>query len=264
MIKNASYIFFSIILILSCEDVAPTQDNPLDPGNEDYIEPAITFVGDIANGDTIYSESITLGWDGNELVTEYRYKLDDFAWANWSSETFATLDYLDEGQHNISIQSRYLSGDTSAIIDLDFIVDAVDGPSLMFFPRRHITSQNETIIFKILAEEVSALMAAEIHIDFDPSKIEIISISQGIFFQNGQESIFNYDINSGYIEILTSLLNSDISYVNGTGELAQIEVRILANAGETTLSFSGSEDFRGPDNNIIFISEKVNGLIISQ
>ena len=44
MIKKFSYIFFPIILVLSCEDVAPTQDNPLDPGNEDYVEPTITFV----------------------------------------------------------------------------------------------------------------------------------------------------------------------------------------------------------------------------
>ena len=62
-------------------------------------------------------------------------------------------------------------------------MDAVDGPSLMFFPRRHIVSQGDTVIFKILAEEVNSLMAAEIHIDFDPSKIEIISISQGSFFK---------------------------------------------------------------------------------
>ena len=260
MIKKFSYIFLPIILVLSCEDVAPTQDNPLDPGNEDYVEPTITFVGDISNGDTIYSESITLGWDGNELVTEYRYKLDEFPWADWSSENFATLDYLDEGQHNISIQSRYLSGDTSAIIDLDFIVDAVDGPSLMFFPRRQITTQGETVIFKILAEEVSALMAAEIHIDFDPSKIEIISISQGSFFQNGQESIFSYDINDGSIEILTSLLNGEIPYVNGTGELAQIEVKTISD-GLITLSFSPYNNFRNPQNENINISNAVNGLV---
>lgn len=263
MIKKFSYIFFLIILVLSCEDVAPTQDNPLDPGNEDYVEPTITFVGDISNGDTIYSESITLGWEGNELVTEYRYKLDEFPWVEWSNENFATLDYLDEGQHNISIQSRYLSGDTSAIIDLDFIVDAVDGPSLMFFPRRHITTQGETVIFKILAEEVSALMAAEIHIDFDVSKIEIISISQGSFFQNGQESIFSHDINDGSIEILTSLLNSDFPYVNGTGELASIEIRSLV-SGETNLLFEGVNAFRDENNNTIAILEIINGTIDSQ
>ena len=260
MIKKFSYIFFPIILVLSCEDVAPTQDNPLDPGNEDYVEPTITFVGDISNGDTIYSESITLGWDGNELVTEYRYKLDEFPWADWSSENFATLDYLDEGQHNISIQSRYLSGDTSAVINLSFIVDAVDGPSLMFFPRRHIVSQGDTVIFKILAEEVNSLMAAEIHIDFDPSKIEIISISQGSFFQNSQESIFNYEINNGSIGVLTSLLNSESLSVNGTGNLIQFVVKILQ-SDSSYISFIGNNVLRDPNNNDITINEKINGKI---
>ena len=137
-------------------------------------------------------------------------------------------------------------------------MDAVDGPSLMF-SKKHIVSQGDTVIFKILAEEVSSLMAAEIHIDFDPSKIEIISISQGSFFQNSQESIFNYVINNGSIGVLTSLLNSESLSVNGTGNLIQFVVKILQ-SDSSYISFIGNNVLRS-NNNDITINEKINGKI---
>ena len=40
-------LFVYILLfffILNCDDVVPIQDNPLDPGNEDYVEPTIAFL----------------------------------------------------------------------------------------------------------------------------------------------------------------------------------------------------------------------------
>ena len=157
-------LFLFILLFFSCEDVTPVQDNPLDPGNEDYVEPTIAFVSELNDGDIISTETLSLAWQGNELVTEYRYKLDNFSWTDWFEDASATLEYLDEGEHIISIQSRYLSGDTSAIASLSFVVDAVEGPALMFYPRRHVTTQGTTITFQVLAEEVTALMAAEIFI----------------------------------------------------------------------------------------------------
>lgn len=263
MIKNFLFTFISIILVLSCENVVPTQDNPLDPGNEDYVEPTIAFASELSDGDIISTETLSIAWEGNQLVTEYRYKLDSFSWTDWFEDASVTLDYLDEGEHTISIQSRYLSGDTSAIASLSFVVDAVGGPALMFYPRRQITTQGSTVTFQVMAEEVSALMAAEIHLEFDPSKIEIVSVTQGTLFQNGQESIFNCDINVGSIEILTSLLNSDIPYVNGTGELASIEIRSLG-SGETNLLFEGVNTFRDESNNTIAILEIINGKVFSQ
>ena len=253
-------LFLFILFFLSCEDVTPVQDNPLDPGNEDYVEPTIAFVSELNNGDIISAETLSLAWQGNELVTEYRYKLDSFPWTDWFEDASATLEYLDEGEHTISIQSRYLSGDTSAIASLSFVVDAVEGPALMFYPRRHIIAQGSTVTFYVLAEEVTALMAAEIHLEFDPSKLEIVSVSQGSLFQNGQESIFSYEIGSGSIEILTTLLSSSSPSVSGTGDLIQIEVKSLQ-SGSASISFNGSDVFRDPDNNDITIIEKINGRV---
>ena len=219
-------ISISSLLIFSCESIDPIRDNPLDDEGDNYVAPVVVLLSDVAEGDTLYSSSIEFMWEGNELVTEYRYQYDTFTWSDWSGNTSAILEYLDEGEHALSIQSRYLTGDTSEIANLNFIVDAVQGPSLMFYPRRQLVNMNETVTFLIMAEEVTNLMAAEIQLEYDPSLLEIISVEQGSIFMNGQNSMFLYEINntSGTIEINTTQLDGTNPAVSGTSDLALIEV----------------------------------------
>ena len=264
MITRLPYLVFIILLFLSCEDTVPIRDNPLDEDGGEYIPPIISLK-DISDGDTLYSESIEFIWEGNELVAEFRYKLDSFSWTDWNESSSATLSYLDEGDHQLSVQSRYLNGDTSNVVSVSFVVDAVAGPSLMFYPRRHFAQAGETVTFQIMAEEVTNLMMSEIHLEYDPSVLEIMSISQGNFFQNGQNSIFLYEINTeaGAVQINTTLLDSDSPFVNGTGDLAEIQVRLLQSSS-ATVSFNGSDAFIGPENNDITILEKINGIVVVQ
>ena len=254
----------SLLFVLSCEDTTPTRDNPLDEEGGDYIAPIIGLL-DIVDGDILYTEAIEFTWEGNELVTEFRYKYDSFDWTEWSESNSATLSYLDEGDHQLAVQSRYLNGDTSDVASVSFMVDAVAGPALMFYPRRHFAQAGETVTFQILAEEVTDLMMSEIHLEYDPSMLEIISVSQGSFFQNGQNSIFLYEVNTevGAVQINTTLLDGDSPAVSGTGDLAEIQVKLLQ-AGSATLSFNGSDAFIGPENNDITILEKINGLVVTE
>ena len=184
-------------------------------------------------------------------------------WMEWNENTTLTLSYLDEGDHQLSVQSRYLNGDTSDVVNVSFVVDAVGGPALMFYPRKHFANQNETVTFQIMAEEVTNLMMSEIHLEYNPSMLEIMSISQGSFFQNGQNSIFLYEINNeaGAIQINTTLLDGDAPSVSGTGDLASIQVKLLQ-TGTAAVSFNGNDAFIDPDNNNISILEKINGLVV--
>ena len=253
-----------LLFVFSCEDTVPIRDNPLDDEGGDYVAPTISLM-DIVDGDTLYSESIEFIWEGNELVAEFRYKLDSFLWTDWNENTSTILSYLDDGFHQLSVQSRYLNGDTSSIESITFIIDAVDGPALMFYPRRHFAQAGETVTFQVMAEEVTNLMMSEIHLEYDPSMLEIMSISQGSFFQNGQNSIFLYEINSeaGAVQLNTTLLDADTPSVGGTGDLASIQVKLLQ-AGSATISFNGSDAFIGPENNDITILEKINGMVVTE
>ena len=260
------YIFYiiSFLLFFSCEDVTAVRENPLDEDGGDYEKPIIDFL-DIADGDILFSETIQINLSGNELVSEYRYKIDSYDWIDWSEEGFITLNYLDEGNHQLSVQSRYLNGDISDVASISFIVDAISGPALMFYPRRHFAQEGETVTFQILAEEVTDLMMSEIHLEYDPTMLEIMSVSQGSFFQNGQNSIFLNEINSegGFIQINTALLDGDSPSVSGTGDLAEIQVKLLQ-SGSAAVSFNGDDTFINSENNSITILEKISGLVVEE
>ena len=253
-----------LLFAFNCEDTVPVRDNPLDDEGTDYVAPTISLM-DINDGDTLYSETYEFTWEGNELVADFRYKLESFEWSDWNESPSATISYLDEGDHQLSVQSRYPNGDTSDVASVSFVVDAVAGPSLMFYPRRHFADQNEAVTFQIIAEEVTNLMMSEINLDYDPSMLDIISITQGSFFQNGQNSIFLYDINneSGTVQINTTLLDGDSPSVSGTGDLAYIQIRLLQ-SNFATIRFNGDDAFIDFNNNDIVINEMINGVVITE
>jgi hypothetical protein len=260
------YILYiiSFLLFFSCEDATAVRENPLDEEGGDYIIPIIDL-SDITEGDTLFSETIQFNLSGNELVSEYRYKYDSYGWVDWNEEGSITLNYLDEGDHDLSVQSRYLNGDTSEISRVNFVIDAVDGPSLMFLPRRNFAELGEIVIFQILAEEVLNLMLTEIHLEYDPTLLEIISVSQGSFFQNGQNSLFIHEINSedGFIQINTALLDGDSPSVSGTGDLASIEVKFLQSQ-DAMIQFASENTFLDRENDYILINSKIDGIILSK
>ena len=270
---NSVYSFcisinFIFILSLSCsEPESLVLDNDWDSENPDYIPPQVNIIYTepaIDDQGFIYDNNITLAWEGNAQDMQYRYRSNNSAWTPWDSVKIINLDFLDEGEFEFIVQGKYLSG---AVVEnpdtLNFKVNAVEGPALIFYPRREFVEQNEIVNFQILGEEVVNLMSAEISLSFDPSSLQVESINQGDFFQSGQESIFSYDINynEGTIVILTSIINNDSPSVFGTGELFNIDFKLIQPT-ITEVTFINDCIFRDPDNNNINILEKINGLVV--
>ena len=263
MIKRLFIIF--ILLFWSCDEVVIEQDNPLDPGNPEFEPPTVTFISGPDDGETITTSDVTFVWDGNDLITEYRTKYNNDSWAEWSNETSVTFQYLDEGSYSFSIQGRYSTGDTSAVIANNFYVDAVQGPALMFYPRARFSNGGWNVTFQILAEEVTSLTAAQFNVTFDPDKLEIISVIQGSLLQLSGESIFNveFDNETGSLSVITAALGGDLPSADGTGALLELVLAIKA-TGTSILEFDGTELFRDPDNNDITILEKVDGMVVAE
>ena len=259
--SKKALLFLGLLFYLSCDSKEFVLNNPLDPENPGYIPPTVTILSGPSEGETIHVPLVTFSWEGSENAILFRYKLDSL-WGDWSNDKTVNFDYLDEGQHFFSVQSQYASGDTSAVQLVSFVVDAVSGPALMFFPRRHIAFVGETIQFNIVAEEVEDLAGAEFKIEFDPTMLEIGSISQGKFFDGDIQSIFhsNYDNQGGVMIVLTGFLGGVDPGVAVTGDLATVKFKVLG-TGTTSLGFDGSEVLRGPDNNEITISEVISGLV---
>jgi len=257
-------ILFTVLLLFACE---PGQEfiaeNPLDPDNPDYIPPEVTILSP-TEGDVIEESSITFSWVGNDVDMLYRYKMDS-VWSDWGLPETITIDYIDEGVHGFAVQSSYITGDTSAVESISFTVDAVEGPALMFYPRRQVTSQGSSVQFQILAEEVYNVAGAEFTILFDPTELQINSAAAGTAFGDYGEVIFiaNIDNSSGSLTISTAVWGENSPSFSGTSAIALIDVQVIKQ-GNLTISFDGLEIMKDPENNDITINAAVNGLVVAE
>lgn len=265
--KHLSVIAIMMIFFaLSCESPSEfVADNPLDPDNPDYEAPLVTIISGPTEGEIINSSEAAFGWEGNAEGMQFRFRRDGQSWSDWGNATAAVLYYLDEGAHTFALQGKYISEDTSAIARVTFIVDAVTGPALMFYPRAQAGSQGSTVPFMIMAEEVSNLAAAEFTITFDPTELQIVDITEGTFFGQNGETIFisAVDNTQGSATVSAGLWGGSTPSVAGSGGLAVFLVQIIKQ-GSFTIGFDGTEVLKTPENTEILVLTTVNGLVVVQ
>ncbi len=258
-------LLFASLLLYSCDIPTFDTDNPFDPQNPSYVAPSVTIISGPNENETITAPSAAFSWVGNTEGMTFRYFFDGSLKQDWDDINSVLIEYIDEGSHQFGVQGKYPTGDATDTVIVNFNVNAVLGPSLLFYPRKHVAFFGETVTFQILAEEVIGLSGAEFKVDYDPSMFQIESVTQGAFFQSGTQSIFHVDHNTsqGSFFILTAILDAETPSVDGTGVLAEVIVELLQR-GTANLSFGSTNQFRDPDNIEIAIREKIGGIVIAQ
>ena len=253
-----------LIFLFSC-DQNPVFDNPYDEeNNPNYIPPETIITSESINGTILDTSGVTVAWEGNELVIEYSYKLDDNAWSEWSAATSVTLDYLDEGQHSFRVKGRYESlaeDDTPA--ELDFEVDAVQGPGLRVYPLLTEISINSSFDVYLYAEEVAGVVFAEIQMSYDPAIVVFSGYEAGNMLGDPSDnSILIVEDNMGVLDITLATNYTDQSGVSGTGSLVKLTFSAANAQGSTDLTVSGGSAFLDFGNNDITIADIENGLVV--
>jgi len=252
---------YPILFFLSCaEEFVP--ENPIDPDNPSYIPPIVSIVNGITIGETVTSENLSIEYSGNESSMLFRTRLDTSNWTGWSNNLFVTLDYMDEGDHEFWLQGKYTTGDTSETISVPFTVDAVGGPSLMFFPRRITATQGETVTFSIMAEEVYDLAGLETVLEFDPAKVTLMSVSSAGLFDETGDPIFFYEHNEsqGRLTVTAAVWGDESPAFTGTHPIAILSFR-ADHTGNISIDFGETSIFRDPNNLNITVWESIPGLI---
>lgn len=259
--KYLIYIF--IVLAISCDIVdSPenTPDNPYDKDNPDYEKPAATIIEGPGNGDTIGQSTVNFKWNGNTIANEYRYNFNNSNWSPWTDDTTAQFSYLNEEKYSFEIVARAddslkTIGDTTS---LEFVVDAVDGPSLMFYPRYKSIPLSNTAIVEIKAEEVEGIMGAEINISYEPSSVEIDTIYLGNYIENTYPNIIFFHENdsvNGELNAILVTIGERESILSGSSTILNFIVQGRS-SGTTQINFIDSCKFRTPQNQNIRIKEK--------
>ena len=139
-------------------------------------------------------------------------------------------------------------------------------PALTLFPVLVDISVGSSFPVEIFILDVDNMAGGFLRLNYDKSKVQIISINAGQFFlDNAQNPIFITEDNSdeGWIDIHTSFLGGDSIAVSGTGSLAEIIFTSLS-AGESNLTFDPTCELVDPGDNLIEINGFGLGVVNAQ
>jgi len=169
------------VFFIGCETFDVVADNPLDPSNPDYVKPTISILSP-SDQQTINTDKVEIILQGNELVTEYRYRIvtsDTYfnmgdLWSDWSTSNTISIELLNEYTYTVNAQSRYLNEETSDEASATFTIDALPPSSLLLYPKYVETSTNTIFNIFLYAHDLSNVSALEFVIEIDPSKISFL------------------------------------------------------------------------------------------
>ena len=166
---------------LNCDRGTPTdpvRDNPLDPGNLDFIPPKTTVLSGPGEGSTVTTADVTFTWTGNQPTSEFIYRLDDADWTDWSKNISASYTFLDEASYTFEVKSRYPTGQEEEQPEArNFTVDAVKGPAFTFYRRHSFPKAGSSFSVDVIAEEVTNLFAASVEVLFNPNLLQVTGIT---------------------------------------------------------------------------------------
>jgi hypothetical protein len=107
-------------------------------------------------------------------------------------------------------------------------------PALRLTPDSSSAKVGQLLTITLQAENVSGLIAAEAHLAFDPTILEVVSIQHGSFLQPDFVVQNVFDNTAGTIDYAVAQLNR--SAAEGSGALLVIEFRAKA-GGDASIGF---------------------------
>ena len=118
-------------------------------------------------------------------------------------------------------------------------------PALTLHPKDISVNVNESAKMSVYIIEVNDLSGANAVINYDFTKLSVIDVQPGDFFESSQTPLFVYDDNEGVLNIFTSYLGSERK-VSGSGSLAIITFESKV-SGKSIVSFSENSELVDKD-----------------
>ncbi len=277
--------FTSLILVLFTAIFSLTNFNACNTGNiVDNPPPFVQIIEGPLEGQIIVQDFVNFVWNASGASFQFRYRLlalddDNFPttyqdWTDYGDEIEVAYDNLDEGKFRFEVQGK--SGNIEPDpVSRDFYVNAVTGPSMLFFKTLTTLIVNQTDSIAVWMEDVDSLSAFHVVVSFDKSKVEFVSASAGSYVTQkrfsqlivpdmGSQSVIaeanskgRVDITSG---ILTDLGSVPSTTLSGSGKLLNLVFKGIA-AGSSNLTITNLEMKSGNGGTISFNPPK-NGKIV--
>lgn len=269
------YIFLVIFVFIGCnvitEPTPPERKNPIDPQNPNFQPPRAEVVSGPNDNSTVTTHTVTFQWRGNQAdsLMLFSFKLDNQNWSEWSQDKTVTYEYLDEGKHTFYVKAKYVNNieqQTPTVVN--FTVDAIKGPSLMFIPRKSVVDKGSVFEVGIFAEESVNFAGAKIVVSYDFNlfqldNVEIYKDTRSILLKNGGTVIDFIETTTGKVIISVAVAGGNPNNVNGTGAIGSLRFKVKDNVSSqrANLVFTNETIMRDSDNNTIQIKELVPGIV---
>jgi len=242
-------------------------ENPYDTTSTDFVAPRTIILEGPAYNSVITTHEATFRWTGNETAYEYKYLFDNLEWSNWSTDTAAHFQYLDENYHVFSIKSRTAAQKEEDSIHVRiFMVDAIQGPALRFYPRHVAVSVNEVFTIEVYAEEVSDMAGVYLEIPMNPAGLEYVShlvyTIGDAFLAKGSDNVLSVEETdeSQLLKISLARISGSAPEVSGTGALVQMIYRFTGTEN-TQIDFSIECQFQNEQMEKFIFSELVGCIV---
>jgi len=262
--KKSNILIFLFAFIFSCTSLPEGPDdvdNPFDPNSPNYELPQVNITEGPVNESIISEDEVTFRWTGNRQNMEFRYRLADEPWSEYSSANSATYDFLDEGDHIFHVQGRYITGVEGNIHQVSFSVDAIKAPALYLTQKRNnlFDVYSFPLDLKIELEDLVSIMY--VRINYDPDAIQVDSVvydmqmGESFWLQNGGELITfkNIDNENGIIELDCAVYQGNPRDVSGSGNIARLFLRQISEM-ESIIRISEESECRNSTNSQVVIS----------
>ncbi len=234
---------------------APEYDNPIIPGDPNYVPPLTTITSGPAEGAVVDTHMVTFTWRGNQAGMDFMCLLPDSTWTDFSTDTSITFRYLDEGDYLFEVSGRY-----SSLVEEDipasrtYTIDDIHGPALYLYPRYQQVDVGSEFSVEVMLEEVENVFAVKAVLEFDPaamqvSQIEVYEDSRSLLKANDGTVIpfSSYDNAAGSATIEVATATGEPEGVGGTGAVGKVTFTTTA-TGEAHLILSATSELRDPDN----------------
>jgi hypothetical protein len=242
--------------------------NPIDSSSTAFIPAVTTLINPPPADIEIPTSTVTVRWQGTRDVFGIRYKLDDEEWTDLITQNEITVSDLDEGMHSVTVQAQHKNGSLELQPPtFTFIVNAVQGQSVMFLKRKKNVTRNTDFQYFVKAEEVDSLMGFSGVINYNPSRIRVNSVGVGNLKKHSAIDLQQYtsiDNGNGKIRLDLAILGgSPVKGLSGTDTLFILHCTALNTAGETLFTFlRDSTRYRNTNNLNIPIRFYVDGKVV--
>lgn len=267
MIAKISIHLFLLMLTLVLAGCATLPGEPerilFDPNHPDYIVPEVAIIRAPAEYQILADDAVTIEWEGSQDFMEFRYRLDNGYWTDFTAETSVSFDNLSNGFHFFNIEGRYPTSAISPTLRRSFFVDQRNTPALSIYSWNDYYRKNGSFELELRVIGTVPINEINLGLTFDPTILK----ADSVIFYTGEESFLlqnsgtlanavQIDNVGGAVQIGHRVMDNNPQDIFGSGRIAIVKfTHISATAEQAFISISPDSHLKNSDNAVIQLNE---------